>query len=116
MSLQFLSVQTASLPRATGGRAAHALLFCLVPRPAVSRVGDGWLCDVTRLQGDVHMQLALSERDAGKYDSAQQEFQQSDRAYRDAIAQAASDPENYKALARVSAEARKELACCHCTY
>lgn len=58
-----------------------------------------WLYEALKLQGDVHLELALSARDTGKHLEAEREFANAVKAYESAAAIGQSDGEVYEGLA-----------------
>ena len=58
-----------------------------------------WLYEARKLQGDVHLEKALHERDSGKYEAAEKEFAAAVRMYTEAGAAGESDGEVFEGLA-----------------
>jgi hypothetical protein len=57
------------------------------------------LYEARKLQGDVHLERALHERDSGKYEEAEKEFAAAVRRYTEAGAAGESDGEVFEGLA-----------------
>ena len=58
-----------------------------------------WLYEARKLQGDVHLERALHERDSGKYEAAEKEFAAAVQRYTEAGAAGESDGEVFEGLA-----------------